>query len=195
MKLPISLLLFASAISVSALDLTPSFINATADGIVIRRPYFADGAKKYSVTLDMETELTPYEDGSLFRFTKFNHGEMRLRPSSFGTTVMFGPDTLDRYEEAARKLLPQLAEMVTLIEQVKNPWPINHWQSHRFIFTYATSAGEVSESITFLNITPSQQVIVQVYAMAKDFPDVSGRAYDTIRRWHELDPKTVVRGN
>lgn len=195
MKLPISLLLFASAISVSALDLTPSFINITADGIVIRRPYFPDGATKYSVTLDMETELTAYEDGALFRFTKSNHGEMRLRPSSFSTTVTFGPDTLDRYEEAARKLLPQIAEKVTLVEQVKNPWPINHWQSHRFIFTYGTSTGEIHESITFLNITPSQQVIVQVYAMTKDFADVAGRADDTIRRWHELDTKLIVRGN
>lgn len=195
MKLTISLLLAAGALSASALDLTPTFINTFADGIVIRRPYFADGAKKYAVTLDMETELTPYEDGALFRFTKFKQGEMRLRPSSFATEMKFGPDTLDRYEEAARRLLPQIAEKVTLVEQVKNPWPINGWQSHRFVFTYVTAAGEVQESISFLNIIPAQQVVVHVSAAAKDFADVSGRAYDTIRRWHELDPSTAVRGN
>ena len=195
MKLSISLLLFTSAISVSALDLTPSFINTFADGIVIRRPYFSDGGRKYSVTLDMETDLAAYEDGSLFRFTKFQRGEMRLRPSSFSTELQFGPDTLDRYEEAARRLLPQVAEKVTLIQQMKNPWPINGWQSHRFVFTYTTAAGEVQESITFLNVIRAQQVVVQVYAAAKDFSDVSSRAYDTIRRWHELDPATTIRGN
>lgn len=195
MKLSISVLLIASALSASALDLTPTFINTVADGIIIRRPYFSDAGKKYSVTLDMETELTPYEDGSLFRFTKFKQGEMRLRSSSFNPETKFGPDTLGQYEEAARKMLPQIATNVTLVDQVKNPWPINGWQSHRFIFSYATATGEVQESITFLNILPTQQVVVQVYASAKDFADVSSRGYDTIRRWHELDPKTAVRGN
>lgn len=195
MKQSLSLLLIAGAFSASALDLTPTFINTVADGIIIRRPYFSDSGKKYSVTLDAETELTPYEDGSLFRFIKFKQGEMRLRQSSFSPEVRFDPDSLSRYEEAARKLLPQAAAKVTLVDQVKNPWPINGWQSHRFIFSYATATGEVQESITFLNITPAQQVIVQVYAAAKDFPDVSSRGYDTIRRWHELDPSTAVRGN
>jgi hypothetical protein len=109
--------------------------------------------------------------------------------------MKFGPDTLDRYEEAARKLLPQVADKVKLVEQVKNPWPINKWESHRFVFTYTNAAGEVQESISFLNITPAQQVVVQVSAAVKDFAEVSGRAYDTIRRWHELDPSTTVRGN
>ncbi len=195
MKLSISLLFLVGVLSAPALDLTPTFINTTADGIILRRPYFADGAKKYSLTLDMETELTPSEDGSLFKFTKFKDGEMRLRPSSFATTVKFGPDTLGQYEEAARKLLPQVATKVNLVEQLKNPWPINGWESHRFVFTYTTATGDIRESITFLNITPEQQVIVQVYSSTKDFAEVSGRGYDIIRRWHELDPKSVARGN
>ena len=195
MKLSLSLLLVAGALSASALDLTPTFINTVADGVIIRRPYFTDAGTKYSLTLDMETELTPYEDGSLFRFSKFKQGEMRLRPSSFSPDIKFAPDTLGQYEEAARKMLPEVATKVTLVEQVKNPWPINGWQSHRFVFSYATASGEVQESITFLNIVPTQQVIVQVYASAKDFADVSSRGYDTIRRWHELDAKTAVRGN
>lgn len=195
MKLLFSLLLITGVISASALDLTPTFLNTVADGIIIRRPYFSDSGKKYSMTLDMETELTPYEDGALFRFTKFNQGEMRLRPSAMSPETKFGPDTISQYEEAARKLLPQVATKVTLVDQVKNPWPINGWQSHRFIFSYATATGEVQESITFLNIIPTQQVIVQVYAAVRDFPDVSSRGYDTIRRWHELDPSTATRGN
>ena len=195
MKTHVSLLLVLSAFSVSALDLTPSFITTTADGITIRRPYFSDGGKKYGVTMNTETELLPYEDGCLFRFIKLNHAEMRLRPSSFSVEVKFAADTLDRYQEAARKLLPQIAENVVLESQHPNPLPINGWQSHRFLYKYTTAAGEVRESITFLNITPTQQVVVQVYSMAKDFADASERAYDIIRRWHELDPSTVKRGN
>lgn len=195
MKIPVSLLLVFSTFSVSALDLTPGFVTTMSDGVAIRRPYYADGSKKYSVTLNIETELTPYEDGSLFRFIKLNHAEMRLRPSSFSVEIKFEPDTLDRYQEAARKLLPQLAENVVLEQQTPNPLPINGWKGHRFAYKYSTPSGEVRESITFLNITPTTQVIVQVYAMAKDFPDASERAYDIIRRWHELDPSAILRGN
>lgn len=195
MKLTLSLLLATGALSAFALDLSPSYINMQADGITIRRPYFSDAGKKYAITMDSETELKSYDDGALFTFIKFSHAEMRLRPSSFSVEEKFVPDTLARYEEAARKLLPQIAENVTLIEQVKNPWPINRWQSHRFVFKYTTAAGEAHESITFLNITPIQQVIVQMYASARDFQDVAARGSDIIRRWHELDPELSVRGN
>jgi hypothetical protein len=195
MKLHVCLLLALSALSASALDLAPKFINTSADGITIRRPYFSDGSKKYSVTLNVETELVPYEDGALFRFIKLKNAEMRLRPSSFSTEVKFAPDTLDRYQDAARKLLPQIAQEVTLVEETPNPVTINRWKSHRYVFKYKTPTGEVRESITFLNITPDQQVIVQVYAMEKDFTDAAARAWDIIRRWHELNPDSMLRGS
>lgn len=195
MKMPVSLFLALSAVSASALDLTPYFVNTIADGITIRRPYFSDGSKKYSVTLNIETELLPYEDGALFRFVKLKNAAMRLRPSSFSVEMKFGPDTLDRYQEAARKLLPPTATDVVLEQQAPNPMPINGWASHRFVYKYKLPSGDVRESITFLNITPSQQVVVQVYAMDKDFPDASERAWNIIRRWHELDPQAVIRGS
>ena len=195
MKIPISLLLALGAMSASALDLSPLFITTMSDGVAIRRPYFADGSKKYSVTLNIETELMPYEDGSLFRFIKLKYAEMRLRPSSLSVETKFGPDTLERYEAAARKLLPPLAQGIVLEQQTSNPLPINGWKSHRFVFKYTLASGETRESITFLNITPTQQVIVQVYSLAKDFVDASERAYDIIRRWHELDPEAKIRGS
>ena len=195
MKIPVILLIALSSLSASALDLSPRYITVLSDGINMRRPYFADGDKKYSVTLNIETELTPYDDGSLFRFIKLEHAEMRLRPSSFSVEIKFEPATLDRYQEAARKLLPQVANNVVLEQQMENPLPMNAWKSQRFVYSYTTPFGEFRESITFLNITPTTQVIVQVYAMAKNFADASERAYDIIRRWHELDPKAVLRGS
>ena len=195
MKIPVSLLLALSALSASALDLSPLFITTMSDGVAIRRPYFSDGSKKYSVTLNIETELMPYEDGAMFRFVKLKYAEMRLRPSLFSVETKFGPDTLERYEIAARKLLPPLAQGIVLEQQTANPLPMNGWQSHRFVFKYTLASGETRESITFLNITPTQQVIVQVYSLEKDFVDTSERAYDIIRRWHELDATTTIQGS
>jgi hypothetical protein len=195
MKIHTGLILALGALSASALDLTPNFVTTVADGVAIRRPYFTDSGKKYSVTLNVETDLSAYEDGALFRFIKLSRAEMRLRLSPVGVEVKFAPDTIDRYLQAARKLLPQDAEEVVLDQQTPNPLPINGWQGHRFIYTYQSPSGQVRQSITFLNILPNQQVVVQVSSMAKDFADASERAYDIIRRWHELDADTILRGN
>ena len=120
---------------------------------------------------------------------------MILRQSPLGVNVKFGPDTVEAYEQAARKLLPQLADGVTLEKQVKNPLPMNAWESHRFVFKYTTPSGIVCESITFLNILPGTQVVMQVYAKDAQFENAAARADDVIRRWYELDEKSVLRGN
>lgn len=195
MKLNSILILCLGALPAFALDLSPRFINAMADGVVIRRPYFVDGDKKYSVTLNMETDLTPFEDGALFRFVKLSRAEMRLRPSPMSVGLKFDAENQEQYEEAAKKLLPPDAEGVVLDQVTQNPLPINGWSGVRFTFHYRMPMGEVRESITFLNILPTVQVVIQAGSMAKDFPDVSDRAFDIIRRWHELDPKAVVAGS
>jgi len=166
-----------------------------SDGIVLRNPFFKDGQKKYGLILNIDTELTGFEDGAKFKFTKLDHSEMILRHSPFGVNVKFAPETLDGYEQAARKLLPQLAEGVTLEKQVKNPLPMNAWESHRFIFKYTTPVGTSRESITFLNILPNEQVIMQVYAKDGQFEHAAARADDIVRRWYEIDEKSVLRGN
>ena len=81
MKLHTILFLAVSALPAFALDLSPQFITTLEDGMTYRRPYFSDGDKKYTVSLDTETELTACEDGALFRFVKFSRADMRLRPS------------------------------------------------------------------------------------------------------------------
>jgi hypothetical protein len=195
MKSTATILFALSALPAFALDLTPQFITTRADGVVITRPYFADGEKKYALTLDTETELLSGEGGPLFRFTKLIQANMRWRLSPFGVEVKFDGEALTAFEQAARKNLPALAESVVLEGQVPNPWPVNGWQGHSFIFKFKTASGEVRQSVTFLNITPGQQIVVTVASMSKDFEEVSERAYDTIRRWHELDPEAVGTGS
>jgi hypothetical protein len=195
MKTVIATLIALGTFSASALDLTPNFAAIDSDGVVLINPYFKDGAKKYGVLVNMDTELTAYGDGARFKFTKLDHAEMILRHSPLGVNVKFGPDTVEAYEQAARKLLPQLAEGVTLEKQVKNPLPMNAWESHRFVFKYSTPAGVSRESITFLNILPGTQVVIQVYAKDAQFENATEHADDVIRRWYELDEQSVLRGN
>lgn len=72
---------------------------------------------------------------------------------------------------------------------------MNAWESLRFVFKYTTASRVTRESITFLNILPNEQVVLQVYAKDAQFEQTLMRADDVIRRWYEIDPKSVIRGN
>jgi hypothetical protein len=71
MKSLATLLSLAIAIPASAIDLVPSYTTVFAEGIALQRPYFADGGRKFGVTIDSETEVRPWENGAIFRFTPF----------------------------------------------------------------------------------------------------------------------------
>jgi hypothetical protein len=195
MKNALALLAVIVAVPALALDLTPRFVTVQADGVAVSRPYFQDGGKKFAVTLDTETEVAAIEGGVIFRFTKLRQADMRLLPSSFDVSTRFEGESLARYETAARAMLPAAARDVTVEERTVNPWPINDWEGFRVTFSYRSAAGAIRESIVFLNITPAQQVVVRIASPAKDFPDASQRAFDTIRRWHEVDEASVAKGS
>ena len=76
--------------------------------------------------------------GPLFRFTKPIQADMRWRLSPFRVDVKFEGEALAAYEQNARRNLPAAAESVVLEGQIPNPWPINGWQGHSFIFKFKT---------------------------------------------------------
>ena len=191
MKLQTILFLAASALPAFALDLSPQFVTTVEDGKAYRRPYFSDGDKKYTVSLDTETELTADADGALFRFVKFSRADMRLRPSPLSVDVKIEPGNQEQYESAARKLLPVGAKDIVLDQVTSNPEAISGWTSVCFTFHYSASGTEVRESVTFMNLLPKTQVVVQTSSTTKDFAEATFRAFDTIRRWRELDSKSV----
>jgi hypothetical protein len=177
------------ALSASAIDLVPHYISTTADGVVIRRPYFADGKKKYSVKIDSETKLTAFEDGALFRFEKFPDAAMRLRLSPISTPGPFGPEKLEHYQQVARGLLPAGAEEIALTESALDPLPINGWQSYRVTFSYRAATEPRRQSIIFLNLKPTEQILVQTDSAERSFNEVSARVFNIVRRWHEIAPE------
>lgn len=183
------LFLIGFALPAGATDLTPHFINKDRDGVVIRRPYFADGMKKFGVKIDAETKLSASDGGALFRFDKMPEASMRLRHSPVPAETGFGPETLEGYQQAARTLLPPGAGAVTFVESEWNPLPINQWQSLRVTFSYRIANQSYRQSAIFLNLKPTEQIVVQASADERNFVDVSNRAFSIIRRWHEILPE------
>lgn len=183
-----ALLLAGLALPASGIDLVPRYVSTMADGVVIQRPYFADGEQKYAVKLDSETKLTEYEGGAAFRFDKFPDALLRLRQSPVPAQIAFGPESLERYQQAATALLPGSAEGIVLREATPNPLPINNWQSYRFTFSYRVTGEARRQSITFLDLNPTEQIVIQTATKERDFEEISARAFNIIRRWHEVVP-------
>lgn len=185
----LALFLKGLVLSAGATDLVPRYITTTRDGVVIRRPYFADGDTKYAIKLDSETKLSELEGGACFRFDKFPSAMVRLRKSPVKAQMAFGPESRKGYEDAARSLLPAEAENLTLVEAIPNILPINNWQSYRFTFSYRFANEAKRQSITFLDLKPTEQIAIQVVSNDQDFADVSTRAFNIVRRWHKLQPE------
>ena len=190
MKAPyLFLLCIASLVRpAGAIDLVPRYVSTMNDGVVSQRPYFADGDKKYAVKLDSETKLTESEGGASFRFDKFPGAMLRLRQSPIPAQVAFAPESLERYQQAARALLSGGAEDIVFLESTPNPLPINNWQSYRFTFSYHVAGETRRQSVTFLDLNPTEQIVIQTASSERNFAEISARAYNIIRRWHEVVP-------
>lgn len=185
----LALFLELLVLSAGATDLVPRYITTMRDGVALRRPYFADGDKKYAIKLDTETKLTESEGGACFRFDKFPSAMMRLRKSPMKAEVTFGPESLKAYEDAARAILPGEAANAALIESTPDPLPINNWRSYRFTFSFRLREETRRQSITFLNLKPTEQIVIQTTSNDRDFSEVSGRAFNIIRRWYQVEPE------
>ncbi len=184
-----ALLLTGLTLSAGAIDLTPHYISHMTEGVVVRRPYFADGGKKYGIKLDSETKLTASDGGALFRFDKFPEATTRLRSSTVPAQTGFAPETFELYRQAALALLPPGVTGVEIIGNEPNPYPINGWSSLRLTLSYRINNSARRQSVTFLNLKPTEQIIVQTAASETNFEDVSARTFDIIRRWHEIVPE------
>ena len=190
-----AIFLVALALPAHAIDLVPHYTSTMSDGVVIRRVYFADAGKKYAVKLDSETKLGESQGGALFRFDKFPSASMRLRQSPLRAQIAFGADSLERYQNAARELLPPGAEEIVCAEKTPNPLPINNWRSYCFTFSYRVASETRRQSITFLNLNPSEQIVMQTDSSDRDFNEITARAYNIIRRWHEIVPTSETPFN
>ena len=184
-----ALLLTGLPLSAGAIDLTPHYISHMTEGVVVRRPYFADGGKKYGIKLDPETKLTASEGGAIFRFEKFPEATTRLRSSSVPAQTGFGPETFELYRQAALLLLPAGATAAEIIGNEADAYPINGWSSLRLTFSYRIGNFVRRQSITFLNLKPTEQIVIQTAASESNFDEVTARTFNIIRRWHEIVPE------
>src|SRR6187549_2750931 len=65
---------------------------------------------------------------------------------------------LERYRATVLRLLPSAAVQPTIEEESVDPIPVNRWRSHRFVVSWSAGAERIRRSVTFLNVSPEQQI-------------------------------------
>jgi hypothetical protein len=180
--------LIALELPAPAVDLTPRYIDTFSDGVAYRRLYFADGEKKIGVSLDHETKVEAGFGGAVFRFTKLPDATFVIKPSPMTADQPFEGIALERYREAARRLLPPGVKNVKALEEVADPLPINRWTSRRFTYTCETVDSVLAMSVTFLNLNREDQLVLVTTSTERNFADAADRSFQIVRTWQELLP-------
>jgi hypothetical protein len=172
----------------AGIDLTPRFIDSFGEGVTFHRLYFADGSKKFVLSLNRETEVTPDSGGTLFRFPKVPEASFLVMRSRLSTDDKFEGAALERYRESAKRLLPVQARGSAIREETPDPFPINDWKSYRIVLTYEVGALRHAQSVTFLNLNETDQIVLITSAPEKDFEEAAHRSYQIFRTWQEMLP-------
>jgi len=171
-----------------AVDLTPRYIDTFIDGVANRRLYFADGEKKIGVRVNQETKVEPGAGGVVFRFTKVPGATFLIKPSPMTGDQPFDGIALERYREAARRLLPPGVKDVKALEEVVDPLPINRWTGRRFVYSCEAVDAILAISVTFLNLNAEDQLVLVTTASERNFAEAAERSFQIIRTWQELLP-------
>jgi hypothetical protein len=96
--------------------------------------------------------------------------------------------TLDRYREAARRLLPPGAKDISVLGEEPDPITINRWRSYRFIYSCESTGYLRRQTVTFLNISAEEQLVLVVTATEQNFPEAAARSWQIIRSWQPILP-------
>ena len=176
------------ATALAEVDLTPHYYTVSLGGSQLRRCYFADGDKKFAVTVDQETEIVSEGKGALFRFSTLPQASIQLKTSPVPAKSGFGQETLTAYNKAAQSLIDPTAREVSSEAGGLDVLPFNGWRSYRINFAYSIAGSRIRQSYTFMNMSAEQQVLIVVTAREKDFTEVASRADDIFRRWHRILP-------
>jgi hypothetical protein len=176
------------ALPLLAIDLTPRYIDTFTDGVQFRRLFFADGDTKIGLSVDRETKVESGRGGVIFRFIKFEDASLLVKHSPLTPDQPFNDLSLDRYREAAHRMLPPGTRGVKTLEETPEPIAINHWHSYRILLACEAEGRPMMQSVTFLNLNNEEQLVLVTSAHSQDFPEAAARSWRTFRTWQPLLP-------
>ncbi len=180
-------LLCLQSFSRAEIDWTPHINTTFTEGTSVNSVYFTEGKDKYALILDGETTVEAVNGSAKMTFKKPTSAVFKIRPPIAKVALPVPPDQAAEYRKLALAYAPSDVSEFSSVEEVANIYEINHWKSYRVLFTYGHYGQRIRHSITFLTLESGQQVILDISAYEKDFPEALYRAEHLIRTWYELE--------
>ena len=100
--------------------------------------------------------------------------------------VLFDEKNLVSYRAAARRFLPSDATDVRMEEEKADAIANNGWTSRQFVFTFSLFSIPYRRSITFVNYSEKEQIILDIGAAASDYGKTYLRGYRVLNSLSEL---------
>lgn len=183
---PLTLLLAALSLTAAAraLDLTPHFADMDADGLLIRLPYFQDGAKRVFIK--------PPEGWKIDGNSERANLSSESAPHSTVTFTLSAKPALPGNESERKTLRDAMlalpgkeAANVTLEADTPNPFPLNGWKTFEFRVSYDMSAVHFQKSILLVRLNAIEELRITVTAPAQEYAKAAGAAMACLRSWHK----------
>lgn len=189
-----SALLVALATSLHAdLDLTPRYAASDHPGQGdFQRLYFANGDEDpVIIKPDAETTVTGGNGETTLQFNDLQGASLLLRTSPLRPDFLFNEENAETYRTTARQFAPQGHVKIVKEEEALNISLRNRWNASVFTTTYALPGSEVTQSVTFINYTPQQQIILILSAFGNEFEEAQGRMDQILRSWSTLSSERL----
>jgi len=183
----ITSLSFGLLLSCDALDLNPHRRVAGVEDATSRY-YFQNDAKKMGFRVDPKTQVSGNPAKAVFEFSDLETAWMTIVHSALTPDIPFDGDGLKKYHDLAAASLPAGSLNVVLEKEIPNAIPINGWTSHQYVFTCNFYGVSVKKSLTFLNFSGKEQLLITVSAPVNDYAKVYGRSYGILNSIYEMKP-------
>jgi hypothetical protein len=170
-----------------ALDLTPrprvsGVMDATA------RFFFKDEAKKFGFRVDPKTRVSGNPARAVFELTDLETSGMTIDKSPLDSRAPFTGDSLKQYGDLAHAALPAGATDVVLEQELPNAISINGWTSRQYVFTCNFYGVKLRRSITFVNFSPKDQLLIAINAPVKNYDKTYARCYGILNSIYSMKP-------
>lgn len=169
------------------LDLTPRFVTRITGNQSENIPYFVEGETRYSMELPRGVATMRGEGEALFIFRDLD-GTLTIKASPFKPDVPFSGAPLEDYRKAALGLVPAGATNIFIKTEAPNPLTFNGWTSHGFTVAYQLPGRSFFLSVTFLNFSANQQILLITSAPSKSFEQAESLTLAIMGAWRTLRP-------
>ena len=167
-----------------ALDLTPHFVTNEA----VQIPCFFEGKTKYMVRPPTGVTTSGGDGEVTFYFSQLNGASFTMQPSPFQPSMPFSDAALEGYQKALTSFLPRGAQEVALRKEEQPALKINDWSGYKFTVDYKLPGRSCAQSVTYLNFSAQQQIVLIVTAPTEDLQKAEALALRIMQTWHTLQP-------